>query len=503
MKYYAILFNMVSRAGYHICGLTQELVLEIYHKYIKLETRSKVIYSITLQFQESCVKLYGKYHFLTVMATIELAKCMETIEEKQEEAVRIYEEIRVIISEHSELRIIISEAVIIDIKKRLAHLYCHSAHSVKKAEMIMFESWELTKKRHGCSHEQSLLVLRELILFYKKQSTTEYLDTAKTTISRTIIEIFTREKDTQRLYNAGIKIAELYLELGLADYATEYILEIRQQVITEQVLTSKKFGFCLRKSAPIDRRLLIFITAFRRRIAGTITNSSYTELISDFLTESSLFESWTRALHYGGGFEASLIVGSRLRLFLLSREGREDEAEKITDELWRLFLTMTGEKVVAGEEKKGMVYELFLVCVAEMASEEAELTVMDAGVTAVMEHYKRGDFVGAVELAEWVLKYVAKNGGFYGESVAAGFKLAICLSGSEDQEVKCLDAVVGKRCMDLSRSILAEVLKASEGASFADMDLLHVDRIIALLGAQRNFTAMEVSILSPIYIFVY
>lgn len=488
LRYYRQLWELFCFRG-RDCGMKQETIIELYHKFIKLETRVEVIYELAVQFREACVRHYGKYHFLTVKATIELAKVMETIEEHREEAIRIYEEVCTIIREHSELRVLISETIITEIKRRLATLYASHSKSVSKAEIIYYESWEITRKRHGWAHEESLTRLYELIMFFKKQAKKECIETAKTTISTAIIEILTREKDTQRLYGSAVKIAQLYIELGLEDLAWEYIKDVRAQLICEEAKTSKKFGFCLRKSHTIDRRLFIFVVAFERALKGCVTHHTYTEIIQDFLTESSLFESWMRTLQYGATFESSLTIGSRLRLFLLSQE-RHEESDKITDELWHLFLSAVGEKA----DKKSLIYQLFLVCTSEMASQETETSVLDAGVTAVVEHYHRSDFSGAYELGTWVFKYVMKHGGFMDErNISAGFRLAICMAGSAAP--KCSDANLAAKMMTLSKEVLAEVLRASEseGVSFASMDLAMVNRIVILLGAQKDFKSMEVS----------
>lgn len=475
------------------CGLSTETVLEIYKNYVKILEKevqgSVTVYEVSVQFRGACITHYGKYHILTIQATIELARVLERDEAGHKQAISIYEEVCKIVLEHTQLRISM-QTTILEVRKRLAQLYSFNASSTSKAEVIYLDSWEECRIRHGCTHNESLSRLFELVMFFKKQNRAECTATATMTLQTTIIEIVTKEKDTMRLFVSAGAIAKLYIALGHKELAFDLLKEIRLQLTSVEVKTSKKFGFSLREGRNIDRRATVFVVAFEETLKGSSSTTLYTDIMSDLMTETTLFESWMRTLKYGGGFEASLSIGARLRLFLLDKH-RHDECNKITDELWELFL---GE--VGGEKanKSGIVWELFLVCVQEMGIEEHDITVLDVGAKAVVTHADKGDFSGSLELANWIYRYVKARGGFVEQrNMAVGFNLSLCMAGRNTKRT-CHDEELKKKMMDLSAMILAEVLKASESEhmSFSRMDLEMVNPIVSILGEQGNFKDMEV-----------
>lgn len=498
LKYYRKLWMTFCHRG-EDCGMNTETVLSTYQKYVQtLERESKfaIIYDVTIQFREACIKHYGKNHHISVLATIELARVLEREESKRQEAITIYEEVRKIISEHSELRVIM-RSTIIEVRKRLAQLYAIHASSTSKAEVIYIESWEEYKSKHGCSHEESLSRLYELIMFFKKQSTKEGIHTATITLQSTIIEIITKEKDTQRLFASAGSIAKLYLALGLQELAFELLGEIRLQLDSVEVKTSKKFGFSLRASHALDRRSYLFVAAFEETLKGNSSVHLYSELMADLVTETTLYENWMRTLKYGGSFESSLSVGARLRLFLISKH-REEECTQITEELWELFQTSVGKQ----PKKAGIIWELFLVCIKEMGAEEHDFTVLEMAATTVVTHYEKGDFAGSYELATWTYKYIKAHSGFTEQrNLAVGFKISLCLAGKVSQPSKgCPDEKLLVMMTELSRTVLIEVLKASESEtmSFSKMRLEEVNLIVGVLGGQQNFKDLEVIISLPL-----
>jgi len=492
LKYYRkLLLTFCHRGG--DCGMSTETALNIYHKYVHIlerESQFSVIYDVTIQFREACNKHYGKHHHITVLATIELARILEREESKHQEAIAIYEEVRRIISEHSELRIIM-QTTIIEVRKRLAQLYAVHTSSTSKAEVIYIESWEEYKGKHGCSHDESLSRLYELIMFFKKQNTKECTHTATITLQATIIEIITKEKDTQRLFAAAESIAKLYVALGLKGLAAELLQELRLQLDSVEVKTSKKFGFSLRTGHALDRRSFIFVVTFEETLKGNCSTNLYAELMTDLVTETTLYESWMRTLKYGGSFESSMSVGARLRLFLVSKH-RDEECNRITEELWELFQSSIGKQ----PKKSGIIWELFLTCVKEMGAEEHDLTVLETAATAVVTHYERGDFAGSYKLATWTYKYVKVHGGFIEQrNLAVGFKISLCMAGKGSPPWKrCQDEKLMVVMMELSRTVLTEVLKASESEhmSFSKMRIEEVNLIVGLLGEQQNFKDLEV-----------
>ncbi|KAI5782676.1 hypothetical protein EDC01DRAFT_729948 [Geopyxis carbonaria] len=474
------------------CGMATDTVVEVYHKYVFMlekEQQFKHMYEVTVQFRDACVRHYGKFASITITATIQLARILERDEARHEEAMKIYEEVITIITKSHELSISMA-TVVVEVKTRLALLYSAHASSTAKAEAIYFECWEEHRRTHGCAHKASLSRLVELILFFKKQGTKECTHTATVTLQTTILEILTKETDTQRLFDAACTLARLYLDLGLSSLAFELVKELRLQISSTDVRTCSKFHFSLRAAnASVDRRAFVFVVAFEETLTGHTHDGLYARIMADLMAETTLYERWMRALQYGGGFAASLAVGARLRLFLLSKS-RDEECAAITDELWTLFLAEVGEDAEKAE-KAGIVWTLFLSCISDEAS--ATTGILAAAASAVTACYDSGDFDGALQLAGWTHRYIAAHGGFCdAAAISAGFTLALTLAGRSTAAWKrCHTAPHSSQLLALSRTILTEVLAASSTASFTAMPLAQLNAIITLLGEHRSFPDLE------------
>ncbi|KAH0563240.1 hypothetical protein GP486_002195 [Trichoglossum hirsutum] len=489
------------------CGIQIETVADIYHKYLCILEKQNdfsVVYDLTVQFKETCVKYYGTRHQLTIQATIQLAKVLERHESRREEAISIYEEVcemTAALHKHTSVETTvtttisttttITETTIIEVKERLARLYSAHTSTASKAEVIYYESWDKLKCKHGHAHAETLSCLSELISFFKRRNTEACIHTATETLQTTVVEIITKEKDTQKLFNSAEIIARLYTTLGLKDIAFELTREIRRQLAFTETKSNKKFKFQLRRGHTVDRRSFVFVMAFEETLNGNSRPTLFTEIMSDLMTETTLYESWMRSQKYGSSFEIILGIGARLSVFLKTRN-REDESNKITDELWELFLS---EMSIGETKRSGIHWELFLVCVTEMAVEGHDLTVIDAGATLVLSRYEAGAFESSFELATWFCKYIKSHGGFTSQqNLTIGFKLALCMAGRHSSGARhCQDQRLAQKMMELSKGLLKEVLKASEheGMSFSSMPLEEVSRIVSLLGEQHDHENIE------------
>ena len=490
-KIYRRLWLTVHRHGTET-GLDSEAMSDIYHRYLHILEKDddfSVICELTIQYKDTCVKYYGVKHQMTIKATIQLAKILERKESRREEAVKIYEELCHTISETHEHTHMI-ESTMIEIRLRLAHIYSAHASTTKKAETIYYESWDQFRCKYGYAHEQTLTRLHELVVFFKKQNTKECKHTAAETLQKTIIEVITREKDSHKLFHSAEAIASMYLALDLKEIAFELLGEIRRQLISTEIRLSKKFGFALRQGHTVDRRSFVFVRAFEEGLKGVLRPSRYSEIVGELMTETTLYESWMRSLKYGGRIESILGVGAQLRLFLEGKD-RDEERDKITDEMWELFQAEFG----GSSKKSGTLWDLFTVCLKKMGNEEHELTIIDAGAAAVLSHSENGDFKGAYELASWLYKHMQAHGGLtIQRNLAVGLKLSLCMAERTSHSKRCKDQNLSSKMMSLSREILKDVLKASEQEhmSFHKMSIKDLNLIVGLLGEQQNFKDLEV-----------
>jgi len=134
-----------------------------------------------------------------------------------------------------------------------------------------------------------------------------------------------------------------------------------------------------------------------------------------------------------------------------------------------------------------------------MGKEGSNVTILEAGVTAVSSCYQSGDFRGAYALANWLYSYVRAHGGFVEQhNLTIGFKLALYMAGRSGSATwkKCHDQTLNTKMAVLSSDILKEVLKSSENEhiSFSKMPLEDVNVLVGILGhkkTQNNFHDLE------------
>ena len=493
-KIYALIWHTFTKRGKEY-GMSTEFVEITYDRYFYiLEKEVKVEYSVlrqtTIEYRETCTKVFGARSEITLKSTLQLAFINERSSKHEKEAIQIYEETFRETETTSNTKLL---SIITLAKQRLAHLYLTSTSSTTSSTQIAIklynEQLQHTKAQHGCSHESTLTKLRELVTLYKKQNTEQLNNAATRELQSTMVEVITTEKDSKRLFEAGSSLATTYISSGFVEQGWEVLRELRRQIITKDTRSSEKFGFKIESG---DRRSYVFLVAFEETLKGN-KKISFSELMTDMLTETILSEHFHSSVKRENNFETILRTGARLRLFQSSRQ-RKDHSVLVEDETFEIFLKHMGSSLKTSRQ---VTRQFFNVLLDEFGKDQHGMhlghSACIAGNEKVRVLIEAEKFQEAYELATCVYQFVNHQHSYHhNDNVGSGFKLSLYMAGRGIK--KCSDQKLRLQMMELSKTVLREVFNACKHlrVDFVRMETLELNNLVGLMGEQQNFGDLEV-----------
>jgi tetratricopeptide (TPR) repeat protein len=471
-------------------GLDMKTDFDIFVRYITTVEQTKgLVEAIALaeELRSIFVVRYGAHHIYTIQAILELAQMLEKDEAHHEHATRLYEEItRLHLEDYGDRAVI--DGLIIIARERLAHLFsCHD-HTVASAEAIWVDIWEDSKRRYGCTHRKTLDYLSKMMIFFAKRGTVESTELGLRTLRAAIIEILEQERDSRRLFNAAEAVFSMYAALRSKEVASKFLLEIRREFSKGSASRGRQ-GSSTRLSS-LDRRSFIFVLTLEQLLRGNKSVDLFTDVSRDLMTETTLYESWMRALQYGGSLETRLSIGARLFSFLDS-EGCIEERDNVEEELWTIFY----KDLKAEPARAGILWDLFQICLKEVKKDGPAIPLFDAATDAVLSYYQKGNFRQSCDLATWLVRFVEQQGGWNTkELVQLGLKLALYLAGRHST-LNILDRELETKMRSLSVNILIKVFSFDmlEDMDFGTMELDDINVFMRILPTGSNFQHLEVS----------
>ena len=413
---FSLLWNTFTLRGkdYKIASDFAETVYQRYTYILEKELKVEytVIYKITVEFRETCVKVYGAAAEITVKATMTLAEVCERSEKHQQEAINIYEEafrFTGTVTAGTSLAIILASA-----KQRLARLYISNASSSKensaKAVTLYGEQFQQTRETYGSAHESTLASLREMILLWRKQNTTQLTTAAERELKTTTVDVVTRETDSRRLFDAAISIATTYVSSGLTEQGWVLLRELRRQVVYKDYSGAEKAGF--RIDASHYRRTYVFIVSFEETLKGN-KRLNFSVVMASLLTEIFLYERYQVSLKERESFEIVLLNGARLRTFLLEH-GRQNEAIQVEEEIFELFIKGIASAVKTSRQTTRV---FFIILLEELGREHHDSHLGNASCIAGNERIhsllEASKFQEAFDLATCVFQFVHSHRGMH------------------------------------------------------------------------------------------
>ena len=457
-----------------------------------------VLRELTIEYRNTCLKVFGAAIAITIKAMVELAQICMRSEKHMHEAISIYEEV-LTKTKTTTTTSIISMTTITTVKQRLTEAYVSvcshesvSTTTIERAIVVVLERYEHLRTTFGWSHVETLTTLREIVLLYMKSKKQESHMTVLRILVEATMQIIVREKHSQTLHEAGRTIGGIFLSCGMTQFALEIIQEMRLQIITGAASSNNKHGVKLDKSA--GRLSFVFMVTLEQIVKGALA-VSYSEVMADYLTESILYESYTRSLKSS----ATVIVGhaARLRAFLLSHE-RHSQREILEKQSYDIFVKKWS--INAHSREIGMLFYVSLLVQIGDSIQDVQIGKIAciSSVTEVRRLLESGRVQKAYEVAECALDFINHQRSYHHlQNIPAGFKLSALMAarGIDRSIVIKIDHKLRESMFELSRKIIREVLQACKDSKvdFVRLKLHELNDLVGLLGEQQNFVDLEVS----------
>ena len=459
-----------------------------------------VLRELTIEYRNTCLKIFGAAVAITIKAMIELAQICMRSEKHVHEAISIYEEV-LTKTKTTTTSTVISLTTITTVKQRLTEAYVSvcshesvSVTTIERAIIVVLERYEYLRTTFGWSHAETLTTLREVVLLYIKSKKQESHMTVLRILVEATMQIIVSVKHSQTLHEAGRTIGGIFLSCGMAQFALEIIQETRLQIITGAASSNNKHGVKADKSA--GRLSFVFMVTLEQIVKGALA-VSYSEVMADYLTESILYESYNRSLKSS----AIVIVGhaARLRAFLLSHE-RHSQREILEKQSYDIFVKKWS--INAHSREVGMLFYVSLLVQIGDSIRDVQIgnIACISSVTEVRRLLESGHVQKAYEVAECALGFINHHQSYHHlQNIPAGFKLSALMAcrGIDKSIVMKIDHKLRESMFELSRKVIREVLQACKDSEvdFVRLKLHELNDLVGLLGEQKNFVDLEVSAL--------
>ena len=366
-----------------------------------------------------------------------------------------------------------------------------SNSTIERAIKVVLERFNSLKWNFGCSHSETLSTLRELIVLHMKLKSHS---TVLRMLLETTIEIIEKEKHSKILHEAAKTMGSMYSTCGLADQGHEMIQQMRLQIITGSA-SSEKSSFKLNKS--VSKVCYVFLVTFEQTISGDLT-ASYSETMADLLTETVLYDSFTRSISKSHT-DVILARAASLRAFLVSRK-RKVQIEGLERQAHEIFVKKWGSSLKVGS---GISLVFCVSLLEELGHHDTHNVKIGhsaciSSVAKVESLLKDDKPQQAYEVAICAFNFISQQRAYHDlQNVGYGLKLSTLMAdrGLVKPLKPGVDPKVRSDMMELSRRIIREVLQACKDSKidFVRLQLRELNELAGLLGAQQNHVDLEVS----------
>ncbi|THW36752.1 hypothetical protein D6C90_00605 [Aureobasidium pullulans] len=445
---------------------------------------------VAQQYRDICVTKFGSSSAVAIRARIEYASVLMEDESTKVEAVNAYEEI---ITTTKNSKATIDETTMSMVKSRMTEAYVHvhrkgisSAATTEKAIALLQERFQQLKSSHGVAHSEALSVLSELIsMRYKTKKTAEDEQSLVRLLQEHTLEILTKEKQSQVLFEAANAISAIYITCGYHAQGLELVQAARRQIISGH--SEIKSGFKLDKS--VGRIAFVFLVTFELALRGSSHN--YSEVMADWLTEAVLYDNYSRSLTTQSKTELLLLRSAHLRSFWVVRS-RYEEIEVLDSRVFDIFNKQFGNALKTRPEMIKVFLTALLVHIGSGDAYDIHVVkaASIAGNNKVEELIQKGKYQEAAEVGYCTFQFVMTQGGYQQAGmIGYGFKLAKYMTARGN-----LPAEMHTKMLQASREVMAEVLNACKALNVNFMQLHdhELNDLVELLGEQENYKELEI-----------
>ncbi|RDW79411.1 hypothetical protein BP6252_04049 [Coleophoma cylindrospora] len=485
-----------------------EFIEALYARYVYVleyhcDTAYDVIRSITIQFQETSLKIYGAKAAITVRAIIELANVCMRSEKHMQEAIAYYEkviEITKTMSSTESSTIKISTTTISTIEKRLTEAYVHvcsygsiSVTTIDRAIIILSQRLEHLTASLGWCHTETLRIMKELVLLCLRVTSAENIAKIKRLLLTAVVSILSLKTTATALYNAAKSLGDLYLACGLIDEGKRLLDDLRAEAICKTWKPKRNGDFKLEHK--IGKSSFVFLVTLQQVLQGTST-SSYSKIMSDLLIEAFLYEEYSLSIASKKSAESVLIDGAKLYMHL-QKSHRVEQAAVIYHEL---LYTFTTKWTLCLKGSKQTTTIFFTTILEELGKQSGLVRIGNAASISsnrkARELLDDGKAKEAYEFAQCAFEFIHKQGAYrYFHNVGWGFKLSELMAGRGRKESieKPVKTELRNQMLELSRRIMLDVYLVCKEAkvNFVQLNKSELSNLIGLLGEQKNYAYLE------------
>ncbi|MCJ1420615.1 hypothetical protein MMC32_006973 [Xylographa parallela] len=482
-----------------------ELLYMRYHYVLEhhFHCEYEVLRTLTIQYRDTCIKVFGASVSITIKALLEFAHICMRHEKYYHEAISTYEEVltkTTTTTSTTTTTTTVSTTTTTTIKESLTKAYVavcsHGSTSttiIERAIKVLVERFEYLKITLGYARIETLTVLRELVILYRKLKNQESHKIIMSMLLQTTLEIISKEKHSRTLHEAAKLMGSIFVVCELGTYGREILVEIRRRIITG---TSKSgSGLVFKFDKPVGRVAFVYLVTFEEILRGTLT-ISYSEIMAGLLNEATLYESYTRCIKSQASIEVIITHGARLRAFLVIHH-RTEQIASLDEEIMKMFL----KKFESTIQTRVEITSLFVVSLlVEIGRVRRDIEIGDAACissnTEVLRLLQIDKHQEAYEVAYCAFRFIHHKRAYHHlQNVGHGFKLSAYMAGRNiKQPLKTpIEPKLHKQMLDLSQIIIREILTACKESNikFVRMQLGELNDLVGLLGEQHNYADLQ------------
>lgn len=529
---YATIWTTFTQKGKEY-NMSTDLVQVIYKRYIVvLETHLKVdtetIRNITVQYRDTCTKVYGANAQVTTTANLALAEvCRKSTKpEHQVEAVKICEEVVARVDKKPAAdgkpaapKAAWEVSLLATAKRNLAALYASqttasgekgvSVEISGKAEVLWKEQLEINKKQHGITHQSTLASLSSLVAMWSQSGKPELRAQAQQQLRGTVVEILTEScspeasTDSTKLHGSGVSLAKTYLTCNMSIEAWLLLRQLRFQIIGwGKTSTASAAKDSVKLPENVDRRSLVFIAAFEETLrsqqeATKAVKTTFSDIMTDMLTEGILYDRYRLSIASTTiSVEQKLFDGARLYAFLKINDAEQhvEQLRVVEDALFKLFFDQYGGSLKSQLVIVRSFFAAVLVELGQLRHHEDIVLVACWAVTAkVRVLLEAGDAAAAIDISKVLYQFLTSQKAFAQPQVIPfAFKLSLYLAGLGITGSKPTGGMQ-TQMLELSTTVLRETLSAcrSSNINLVSLQPTELDNLVRLMGEQKNYADLE------------
>ncbi|CZR69374.1 uncharacterized protein PAC_19274 [Phialocephala subalpina] len=489
-KIYQSIWQMFIKHGKEY-DLKSDWSENLYEKYVRsLKQDPKVEYNtlrhIAVDYRKALVRFYGLSHESTIKATLGLAEINEEKSEHRVEAITMYEEADKQTREAPKGQI--SESTIHNVdtnRKRLPYLYSISQLSTSPRAVPLYEQeWQTYHTKHGHAHGDSLKWLTLLVIALAKQNGLDSKTRATSTILTSVTDVLKKEKSSQKLWDSGSGLANVYLKADMKTEGEQLLQQLRSQVIFGDSSMAQSLG--LTPSSNLDRRTWIFLVSLQTTLHGT--RQLYTTIMADLINEVFLYDAYRSIVSQKAPVLDCLAYGSRLLQFM--RDIHDEPSHiRVERELSEYFATNLS---VPKNINASVLREFFEIVLSEVHHQDLDVAALKAGSTNAVSYFDKGKYAEAHDTALLVDRFQQFVGGYGSiEKINYGLQMALAVAGYKKTKVG--DAKLKTAMLELAGKIAKELVQEARVGHVVleDIPLKDLNTASGLLGELGNLDDLD------------